>query len=84
MKRNKPFKIDLGFGDMFSSKDVMPKQKRKSLIPTYTGQNYAVYTNRDGVIIKHQFTKAERAKGFLEKARASGSYSSVSNIQFDY
>lgn len=69
---------------MFSSKDVMPRQKAKPLLPTYTGENYAIYTNRDGVIIKHQFKKAERAKAFMEIAKASGSYNAVSDIQFNY
>lgn len=83
-KKDKPFRIDLGFGNMFYPNDVMPRQKTKPTLPTYTGEKYAVYTNREGVIVKHTFRGARRAKGFLETARASGSYDTVSDIQFDY
>ena len=83
MSKNKPFKIDLGLGDLYGNKPIAQRRQAK-VLPTYTGEKYAVWTNRDGTIIKHTFRGANRAKGFLETARASGSYTTVSDVQFDY
>lgn len=82
-KKSKPFKIDLGFGDMFNVKPPKNIMERK-IIPTYSGEKYAIYTNRDGVIVKHTFKKGDRAAAFRENAKAAGSYSAVSDIQLDY
>ncbi len=83
MKKNKPFSIDLGFGNMFGEK---PRKKTRSqpVLPTYSGEKYAVWTNRNGTIIKHTFRGSTKARAFLETARASGSYDTVSDVQFDY
>ena len=83
MKKDKPFKIDLGFGNMFGEPERRQTRSRE-VLPTYAGEKYAVWTNRNGTIIKHTFRGARKAKAFLETARASGSYDVVSDIQFDY
>lgn len=82
-KKDKPFKIDLGFGDLFK---VSPPAKRSiaNQLPTYAGQAFAVYTNNDGVIIKHTFKNNIKAQAFREKSKASGIYQAVSDIQFDW
>ena len=59
-------------------------KRNAPVLPTYSGEKYAVWTNRNGTIIKHTFNKSNRAKAFLETARASGSYDIVSDVQFDY
>ena len=82
-KKSKQFKIDLGFGNMFPSEKVMPRQNTNPL-PTYTGEKYAILTSRDGTVVKHTFNNPTRAQAFREKAKASGSYSVVSDIQFDW
>lgn len=83
MPRNKPFKIDIGLGDLYGHQK--PRQNKPTrVLPTYTGEKYAVWTNRDGVIVKHTFRGSNRARAFLETAKASGSYSTVSDVQFDF
>lgn len=82
-KRNKPFSVDLGFGNLFGE----PERKRKipqAVLPTYSGERFAVWTNRNGTIVKHTFKGSNKARAFLEVARASGSYDTISDIQFDY
>lgn len=82
-KKDKPFKIDLGFGNMFGE-PMKPIKRSSNVLPTYSGQKYAVWTNRNGTIIKHTFNTPTRAKAFLETSLASGSYDTVSNVQFDF
>lgn len=81
--KNKPFKIDIGLGDLYGHPKTR-KTRSDPILPTYSGERYAVWTNRDGTIIKHTFRGSNRAKAFLETARASGSYTTVSDVQFDY
>lgn len=59
-------------------------RKSQPVLPTYSGEKYAIWTNRNGTIIKHTFKGSRKARAFLEIARASGSYDTVSDIQFDY
>lgn len=82
-KKSKPFRIDLGFGNMFGEPDKR-QARRQPVLPTYSGEKFAVWTNRNGTIVKHTFRGTNKARAFLETARASGSYDTVSDIQFDY
>lgn len=84
MKRNKPFKIDLGFGNLMGESTNRTTKRNAPVLPTYSGEKYAVWTNRNGTIIKHTFRGSDKARAFLETARASGSYDTVSNVQFDF
>lgn len=85
MRKNKPFKVDLGFGDLFGTKRLKNiTQEQPVRIPAYSGYKYAIYTVRDGVTVKHTFKNSNKAKAFLETARGSGSYDSTSNILLDF
>jgi hypothetical protein len=84
MKRNKPFKIDLGLGDLFGHKNYPRVRPEPVRVPTYTGQKYAVFTQRDGVTIKHTFKNSTKARAFLETARGSGSYDVTSRVLLDF
>lgn len=82
-KRNKPFSIDIGLGDLYGHSKA--KQRRQEpVLPTYSGERYAIWTNRNGTVVKHTFRGSSKARAFLEIARGSGSYDTVSDIQFDY
>lgn len=47
----------------------------------FSNQNFFVLTNRDGVVIKHNYRDQTAAKRFMELARGSGSYDNVSDVQ---
>lgn len=49
----------------------------------FSNQNFFVLTNRDGVVIKHNYRDQTAAKRFMELARGSGSYDNVSEVQIE-
>lgn len=85
MKKSKPFKIDLGLGDLYGNKPMKDIPVRsKKIIPTYTGRQYAVFTERGGVIVKHTFKNPDKARGFRIKAQAADGYDVVSDVVYDF
>lgn len=78
--------IDLGFPKFFQERKNIQESIKRPVRqpPTYSGQKFAVFMNRNGVISKRTFRNSTRARDFQRKAEASGSFDVVSDVVLDF
>lgn len=82
MMKLKPFKVDLGLGNLWGEQPKRKTTSQKKPLPR-TRSKYAIYTDSQGTVIRHTFKNEEKAKAFWELARRSGQYDKVSRPRLD-
>lgn len=77
MSLNKPFKIDLGLGDLWGTQKKTRKTIKRKKPTKKAKTRYVVFTESAGTQIPHNFSSEGRARAFYELARVSPQYDRV-------